>query len=157
MANDSNKFVLAAIVLAAWWMLSGAPHRQSRPTPPLNAPDLQAVFAEAPDQRAAKAHAHRLAEICAAAAEMVEFDGTREKPRFHNGEQIIEMRSVVRELLAKNGSYGTLYPKLGPTVGKFFEDRIGEFDQELTPIIRDRWVGALQDAAAGFDYASKSL
>lgn len=157
MANDSNKFILAAIVIGAWWMLSNAPHRESRLDAPANGPAFAEIFDGAPSARDAKAHAHRLAEICAAAAEMVEFDGTREKPRFHSGEQIVELRSVVRELMARDGSYGTLYPKLPATVNEFFKERVGEYDQELTPIIRDRWVGALQDAAAGFSYASQSL
>ena len=118
------------------------------PSPPLEI-DLTAAF-QGP--RAAD-DAALLAEMAAAVAEMIEWDGKQPEPLLTTAHSLDQLRTRTREFLCKGESIGERNPKVRQIVGDFLESHLGTSGGAITPEQRASWVSAYREVSRAARYA----
>lgn len=149
--TDQQKLIALVCGAAVLWYAfrTDGRRRDELPTPPQDAPSFVEVFEANPDAEAAKQHAQRLGDMCWEIADKIEYDAKKNGgSRFKSDAQIQDFRVQVRDYLEEGGSYGELYPKLGPAMKSFFDDRVGSDSEELTDKRRQDWVSAFRGVGA---------
>ena len=141
---------LALIGLAAaiyfWSATSQSP--VGPPSPPLEI-SLAGAF-QGPN---AAADAALLAEMAAAVAEMIEWDGKQPSPLLTTGHSLDQLRNRTREFLCKGESIGERNPRVRQIVGDFLESHLGTSGGAITPEQRASWVSAYREVSRSARYA----
>lgn len=120
--------------------------------------DMNAAFTgeHGRSQKQVRADADRLADICAATADAIEYDG-RKNMRLKSGSQVNDTRATIREYVEKGGSFVAVYPHLGAAIDTFMEARVGTDDDTLTDKSRRAWVRAYRDLARSLNKTARSF
>lgn len=168
-----NPKAVALIAVVLLILFASANNNAPAPTPddpsvPSDAPNFLPVFREfiaagKVDRQSARVHAESLAGFCASTADAIEFDGTVTPPRIDTARKLIEMRTLARHYREKGGSYGELYPTMGPAIQEFMAARCGRDEQDgkdentMTPELRHKYVDAFSGLSAAFLRAAREL
>ncbi len=158
--TDQQKIIAVICGGALFWyaMRGDGRRRDEVPMPPQDAPSFSEVFASNPDSEEAKRHAQRLGDMCWEIANKIEYDAKKNGgSRFKSDDQIQDFRVQVRDYLEEGGSYGELYPKLGPTMQTFFDARVGDRTEDLTDKRRQDWVSAFRGVGAALLNTSEGM
>lgn len=118
------------------------------PSPPLEI-DLTGAFQ---GEKAAD-DAALLAEMSAAVADMIEWDGKQPEPLLTTARALDQLRTRTREFLCKGESIGERNPKVRQIVGDFLESHLGTSGGAITPEQRASWVSAYREVSRSARYA----
>lgn len=159
--TDQQKIMAIVCGAALFWyaMNQDGGRRRELPVPPQDAPNFAVVFADNPDRAAAKEHANRLGDMCWELAEKIVYDKNKgDNARFKSDGHIEDFRVQIRDYLEEGGSYGELYPQLGPVMSNFFTGRLGDKPaDEFTDERREQWISAFRGVSAALLNAAEDL
>lgn len=157
--NEQTKIVAVICgALVFWYAMHAKDRRRELPQMPANTPSFTAAFEANPNHREAAYHAKRLSDICNEVANKIEYDAKRgDKARLTKDENIQDLRVQTRDFLEEGGSYSAAYPRLGVMLGEFFDARVGDRTENLTPERRAAWVQAFRDAGQSLLRTSEEL
>lgn len=121
------------------------------PAPP--APPLEIDLAGAFIGEKAADDATLLAEMSAAVADIIEWDGKQTEPALTTARSLDQLRTRTREFLCKGESIGERNPKVRQIVGDFLESRLGTSGGAITPEQRAAWVSAYREVSRAARHA----
>lgn len=169
-----NSKLVAIIAVGLLILFAIANNNAPAPSPddqpvPADAPNFLSVFREAiqalrVDRRSAVAHAESLSGICHEAANVLEWDGEQTPPLMDTARKFNATRTMTRHFRERGGSYGELYPTLGPTIQDYLTAKVGRDDKDgvddntMTPEKRRQYVEAYRAGLApAFMRAAREL
>jgi hypothetical protein len=118
-------------------------------------PELQKVFANAPNAADSHAVCRRLSDVTASMASKIDTDGRKEQPTIRTGRQLDDYRRAwIAEYEA--GLFSHKVPGLNKAIGSFLDARAGDDPGELTPAKRAAWVKAYYDLSSNLRSIDRS-
>lgn len=116
-----------------------------------------AAFERGTDRGAARTHAAELAEISAAAADVLEFDFQSQKSRIRTGQHVHDLRLAIRDYRLAGWSFLKEYPALQDVLDQHFAGHVGRGAGTLTNEQRTKWVAAFRELSEAAHYAESRL
>lgn len=150
---------LAPLVAIVAIGLAAALHFSPASTPPATPAGtaVLAAFEKGSDRGSARTHAAELAEISAAAADVLEFDFQSEKSRIRTGQHVHDLRLTIRDYRLAGWSFLKQYPALQDVLDTHFNAHVGRAAGPLTNEQRTKWVQAFRELADAARYAESRL
>ncbi len=150
---------LAPLVAIAAIGLAAILHFSPASTPPATPAGtaVLAAFEKGGDRGSARTHAAELAEISAAAADVLEFDWQAEKSRIRTGQHVHDLRLAIRDYRLAGWSFLKEYPALQDVLDQHFATHVGRASGPLTNELRTKWVQAFRELAEAARYAESRL
>lgn len=152
-----NRFApLVAIVALA---IAAIMHVAPASTPPATVAGtaVLSAFEKGSDRTSARTHAAELAEISAAAADVLEFDFQAEKSRIRTGQHVHDLRLAIRDYRLAGWSFLKAYPALQDVLDQHFAAHVGRASGPLTNELRTKWVQAFRELTEAARYAEARL
>lgn len=145
--------IVVAVIGAAFYL--GGDLSPVAPTPKPSGPDMVAVFAANENRAEAREHAAVFGSICRSIAAQLEYDATRQKPRYTTGVKIDDLRLRIREYRMGGWSFLTKYPSVGQTIETYMESQLGKSGGPVTPEQRRQWIETFRSVGKCCDYAAR--
>jgi hypothetical protein len=153
MRRAASLSAIAACAIAAVVHFSPAAGPPATPT----GTAVLAAFERGADRGAARTHAAELAEISAAAADVLEFDWQAERSRIRTGQHVHDLRLAIRDYRLAGWSFLKAYPALQDVLDTHFSGHVGRASGPLTNEQRTKWISAFRELAEAARYAESRL
>lgn len=156
--------VLLAAVGIGFMIYQGSKADPKTPETNPGPPDMVAVFAQNDNRQEAAAHALAMATISDSIANILEYDGTLQPPKYTNGVEFDELRLLIRKYKMSGWSFTAKYPLLPTTLEAYFTSQVSTgVDAGGKPItsggpvtadMRKKWIDAHRQVARSCRYAA---
>lgn len=158
-------FVLIGIVAIGLLIYGNAkPNDPKTPENDPGAPDMVSVFAQNDNRQEAVANALAMAAISDSVANILEYDGTLQPPKYTNGVEFDDLRLLIRKYRMAGWSFASKYPQLPSTLESYFAAQVATgTDASGKPVtgggpvtaeMRKKWIAAHRQVAKSCRYAA---
>lgn len=142
--------LLLAVAVGVHFLTASTAHTPT-PNPALEI-DLSSAFSGP----TAAEDAAALAAMSDAIADMIEWDGSQEKPMLTSGKSLDALRTRTRQFMFKGSSLGDRHPKMRQIVSDYLDAHLGNSGGEITAEQRAAWVNAYREIARSARHAIAS-
>lgn len=156
--------VLIGVVAVGLLFFQASGKDPAAPDADPGAPDMVAVFAQNDNRQEAVAHALAMATISDSVANILEYDGQQQPPKYTNGVEFDDLRLLIRKYRMSGWSFATKYPQLPTVLESFFAAQIATgTDASGKPVtsggpvtaeMRKKWIAAHRQVAKSCRYAA---